>query len=120
MAACIFDRFPAAVHAMAARCKLSFTIRPGLSREDRRRSREMTNERQEGSTFSLLFRGCHKGGRGAEQRFLDLGAQPLSLSSPLLLSLSPLPELPLRGRALRVLVGQRRDQPPYIRGGADV
>jgi hypothetical protein len=45
--------------------------------------------------FSLLFHGCHKGGRGEEQGFLDLGAQPLSLCSSLIPSLSPLPEFPL-------------------------
>jgi len=50
MAAYIFDRFPAAVRAMAARCKLPFAIRPGLSQEDRRRPKEMTKERQEGNT----------------------------------------------------------------------
>ena len=41
-----FDRFPAAVRAMAARCKLSFAIHPGLSQEDRRCPKEMTTERQ--------------------------------------------------------------------------
>jgi hypothetical protein len=45
MAADIFNRFPAAVHAMAARCKLSFAIRPGLSQEDRRHTKEITKER---------------------------------------------------------------------------
>jgi len=92
MAAYIFDRFPAAVRAMAVRCKLSFAIRPGLSQEDIRRTKEIANETQK---FSLLFRGCHKGGRGEEQWFLDLGVQPLSLCSPLLLLFSPLPEFPL-------------------------
>jgi len=42
MAAYIFDRFPAAVRAMAARCKLSFAIHPGLFHEDRRRPKEIT------------------------------------------------------------------------------
>jgi hypothetical protein len=92
MAAYIFDPFPAAVRAMAARCKLPFAIRPGLTQEDRRRTNEITNEMRK--TFSLFFRGCHKGGRGEEQGFLGLGAQPLSLCSPLLFSLSPLPEFP--------------------------
>jgi hypothetical protein len=36
MAAYIFDRFPAAVRAMATRCKLSFALRPGLSQEDKK------------------------------------------------------------------------------------
>jgi hypothetical protein len=30
----LFDRFPAAVRGMAARCKLSFALRPGLSHEN--------------------------------------------------------------------------------------
>jgi hypothetical protein len=34
MAAYIFNRFLAAVRAVAARCKLSFAIRPALSHED--------------------------------------------------------------------------------------
>ena len=42
--------------------------------------------------FSLLFRRCHEGGRGEEKGFLNLGAQPLDLYSPLLFPLSPLPE----------------------------
>jgi len=41
MAAYIFDRFPAAVRAMTAHCKLSFAIRPGLSQEDRGHTKEM-------------------------------------------------------------------------------
>jgi len=51
MAVYIFDRFPAAVRAMAACCKLSFAIRPGMSQEDRRRPNEMTKEIQEGNTL---------------------------------------------------------------------
>jgi hypothetical protein len=44
MAAYFLDRFPAAVRAMAARCKLSVALRPGLSHEDRARTKEITNE----------------------------------------------------------------------------
>jgi hypothetical protein len=112
MAAYIFDLFPVAVRAVAARCKLPFAIRPGLSQE---RTNEMTNERRK--TFSVLFRRCHKGRRGKEQGFLNLGAYPLSLCSALLLSFSPLLELPFRRLALRVLLSLSRDQPPYIRSG---
>jgi hypothetical protein len=45
MAAQFLDRFPAAVHAMAARRKLSFALRPGLSQEDRERTKESTKEK---------------------------------------------------------------------------
>jgi hypothetical protein len=34
--------FLTAVRAMAARCKLSFALRPGLSHEDRDRTKEIT------------------------------------------------------------------------------
>jgi hypothetical protein len=44
------DRFPAAVRAVAACCKLSFALRPGLSRENRERTKERTNEIAKGST----------------------------------------------------------------------
>jgi hypothetical protein len=77
MAAYIFDRFPAAVRALAARCKLSVALRPGLSREDRTRTKEITNEstKEKDPRHLLLFCGRHEGGRGEEQRFLNLGAQ---------------------------------------------
>jgi hypothetical protein len=41
----LFDRFPAAVRAVAARCKLSCAVRPGLSHENNDRTKERTNER---------------------------------------------------------------------------
>jgi hypothetical protein len=92
MAAYIFDHFPTAMRAMAAHCKLSFALRPGLSQEDRRRTKEITNEttKRKDKELSLLFCRCHKDGRGEEQGFLDLGAQLLSLCSPLLFPFSPL------------------------------
>jgi hypothetical protein len=76
MAAYIFDQFPAAVHAVAARCKLPSAIHPALSHRDCKKemTKEMTNESHKTTTFSLLFRRCHKGGRGEEQGFLGLGA----------------------------------------------
>jgi hypothetical protein len=64
-------------------------------------TKEVTNEitrerrKRKRSSLSLLFCGCHQGGRGEEQGFLNLGAQLLGLHSPLLFSVSPLPELPL-------------------------
>jgi hypothetical protein len=50
-------------------------------------------EQKKRSSVSLLFCGCHEGGE--EQGFLDLGAQLLSLHSPLFFSFSPLPEFPV-------------------------
>jgi hypothetical protein len=97
MAAYIFDRFPAAVRALAARCKLSVALRPGLSREDLTHTKEMTNEstKESGPRPLLLFCGRHEGGHGQEQRSLNLGAQLLRFRSPLLFSFLPIPELPL-------------------------
>jgi hypothetical protein len=40
----LFDRFPAAVRAMAARCKISVAVHPGLSRERSDRIKEITSE----------------------------------------------------------------------------
>jgi len=37
--------FPSAVRAVAARCKLPSALRPGLSREDAVRTKEITKER---------------------------------------------------------------------------
>ena len=49
-AAYILDRFPAAVRAMAARCKLSFALRPRLAQENDDRikvkTKETTNEKR--------------------------------------------------------------------------
>jgi len=44
MAAYILDRFPAAVRAMAARCKLSFALRPSLAQENDDRIKVKTKE----------------------------------------------------------------------------
>jgi hypothetical protein len=44
MEAHFFDHFPAAVRATGARCKLSLTLRPALSQEDRDRSKEINKE----------------------------------------------------------------------------
>ena len=41
----IFDRFSATVRAMTVHCKRSFVIRPGLSQEDRGRTKEMVRTR---------------------------------------------------------------------------
>jgi hypothetical protein len=60
-----FDRFPAVVRTLAARCKLPFAIRPGVSHEKKKiviRKGQMNDTR----TFSLLFCRSHKGGRGEE------------------------------------------------------
>jgi len=38
--------FPSAVRAVAARCKLSFALRPGLSHEDEVRTKEITKEKK--------------------------------------------------------------------------
>jgi len=81
MAAYIFDRFPAAVRAMAARCKLSFAIRPGLSQEDRRRPKEMTKERQEGNTL-------HSHSSSADARKAGVGRNRGSSTSAPSLSVS--------------------------------
>jgi hypothetical protein len=45
MAAHFFDGFPAAVDAMAARCKPFFALHPGLSVENSDRTKEITNGR---------------------------------------------------------------------------
>ena len=96
MAAYIFGRFPAAVRALAARCKLSVALRPGLSHEDRSRTKETTNKRIKESAPRplLLFCRHHEGGRGEEQLILDLGAQLLRFHSPLLFSFLPFPKPP--------------------------
>jgi len=44
--------FPSAVRAKAARCKLPFALRPGLSKEDVMRTKEITKERQRQSKGS--------------------------------------------------------------------
>src|SRR3978361_461955 len=46
-------------------------------------------KRKAHDNLSLHFQRCHKGGRGEEKGFLNLGAQPLDLCSPLLFP--PLP-----------------------------
>jgi len=76
-----FDRFPFAVHPMAACCKLSFAIRPGLSQEDRRRPKEMTKERQEGNTL-------HSHSSSADARKVGVGRNRGSLTSAPSLSVS--------------------------------
>jgi len=82
MAAYIFfDHFPTAVRAMAARCKLSFTIRPGLSQEDRRRPKEMTKEKQEGNTL-------HSHSSSADARKAGVGRNRGSSTSASSLSVS--------------------------------
>ena len=77
---CTFDQFQSAVRAMAARCKLPFALRPGLSQEDMKRTKRKTKERtREIETRPLaLFRRCHERGRGEKQRlFLTIGTQLL-------------------------------------------
>jgi len=81
MAAYIFDHFPATVRAMAAHCKLSFAIRPGLSQEDRRRPNEMTKERQEGNTL-------HSHSSSADARKAGVGRNRGSSTSAPSLSVS--------------------------------
>jgi hypothetical protein len=63
-----------AVRAVAARCKLPFALRPGLSRECRERTEEMTKR----ACLLPFFRGRHEEGRGEKQRFLILGTQLLA------------------------------------------
>jgi hypothetical protein len=48
MAAYILDRFPAAVRAMAARCKLSFAIRPGDAIRGKPRARGVSGHGRAG------------------------------------------------------------------------
>jgi len=48
MAAYILPDFLSAVRAVAARCKLPFALRPGLSQEDKVRTKEITNESNKG------------------------------------------------------------------------
>jgi hypothetical protein len=88
MAAHFFDRFSAAIRAMAARCKLSFALRPELSQKIEIAPRKLpikeqkkTKERTKESCPRplLLFRSRHEGGRGEEQRFLNLGPQLLAI-----------------------------------------
>jgi hypothetical protein len=95
MAAFLSDRFPAAVRAMAARCKLSFALRPSLSQENDYRTKEKTRDKEgEVPSLSHFFYGCHDRGHGEKQRSLNPSAQLLRLGSPLLFSLSPLLEFP--------------------------
>jgi hypothetical protein len=128
MAAYLLNHFPAAVRAMAACCKLPVALRLGLSQKDISRTKEkraLTKEKDKKEKQRkavpplLLSYGCHEGGRGEKQGFLDLGAQLFSLRSPLFFSFSPLPELPFRRLTLcSVLLCRGRDSPLNIRGGA--
>jgi len=92
-----FDRFPSAACVMAARCKLSFAFRPGLSQGDMKRTKgRRKKERKKYSPTLVLFRGCHERGRGEKQRlFLTFGTQLLGLRPPLLLQFPPFTGLPL-------------------------
>ena len=67
-------RFLSAVRTVAARCKLPFALRPGLSKEDIRQTKETTKEktkrdkqRKSASSSLLIFRGPHEVRRGQEQ-----------------------------------------------------
>jgi len=99
-----------ALRSKAARCKLPFVLRPGLSQEDMKRAKEKTKERtKENETRPplILFRGRHGGWRGEKQRlFLTLGTQLLGLHPsvplPSLSPLSPLPPLSLTPHSLRL------------------
>jgi hypothetical protein len=51
----LLDRFPAAVRTMAARCKLPLALRPGLSRDGRYRTKEITKERTKESAAPPLY-----------------------------------------------------------------
>jgi len=67
-----WSRSPYAVRAMAARCKLPFTLSPGLSQEDMKRTTGKTKEIE--AHPLVLSRGCHERERGQEQR-VSLGIE---------------------------------------------
>jgi len=68
--------FASAVRVLAAHCKLPYTLHPGLSQEDKIRTKEVTKERSPNESErpreeakesavrpSILLCRCHEGGR---------------------------------------------------------
>jgi len=93
---------------MAARCKLPFALRPGLSqeginahqrnyeRENKGKSVTEKKEEKEPTRLLLLVCGCHEGRCWQEQRWFPPGTQLLRLQPPLLFPLPALPALSFR------------------------
>jgi len=80
--------FWSAVCMVAARCKLPFALRPGLSHDDKVRTKEATKEsnKRKSDHPLILIRRCHEGGRGQQQWQFLTGTQsslaPSSSTSP--------------------------------------
>jgi len=122
----VYFRFLSAVRAVAARCKLPFALRPGLSQEDVIRTKETTKERRASvkdkgkderkALYTPLnrSRGRHEVGRGEEQ----WSPPSFRLLGPRSQLLQELPQLRLRHLAHSILLG--RHPPSHIRGGEKV
>jgi hypothetical protein len=78
-------RFPSAVRAKAARCKLPFALRQGLSQESKSAPRRLQRKDKGKPPPILLFRGSHEGGVGRNSVCSSPPA-PSSSASPLLSS----------------------------------
>ena len=111
---------------MAARCKLPFALRPGLSQErvEIRKVRKVQKKEHKESATRPLVLACrhHERGCGEEQgAFLHgaqlvHGAQRLRLCLSLLLPLLTLTELPFRHLTRGVAFFlQQRHQPSHVR-----